>query len=307
MESVTLDDVTVNFTQEEWALLKPSQKNFYRAVMQETLWNLASVGQKWQYQIIEDEYKNLNRNLRCQVLQRFFEHKENRQLGEMFIKTPNHRVNKKTSRVKQRKRHMYKEVASSPSLFPKDIIINHEHRPSEYQESTERPHECKKCDKAFKWPCDLRNHERTHTGEKPYACVQCGKTFSCSTYYRRHEQIHTGEKPFICQQCGKSFRCSSFLEIHERIHTGEKPFVCKHCAKAFTCASTLRIHERNHNGEKPYVCELCGKAFREYGKMLRHGKTHNGDRHCPCEECGRVFRSYGYLQNHIRTHTRQKS
>lgn len=39
-----MDDVTVNFTQEEWALLKPSQKNFYRAVMQETLWNLASVG-----------------------------------------------------------------------------------------------------------------------------------------------------------------------------------------------------------------------------------------------------------------------
>nr|XP_013001982.1 zinc finger protein 44-like [Cavia porcellus] len=202
MESVTLDDVTVNFTQEEWALLKPSQKNFYRAVMQETLWNLASVGQKWQYQIIEDEYKNLNRNLRCQVLQRFFEHKENRQLGEMFIKTPNHRVNKKTSRVKQRKRHMYKEVASSPSLFPKDIIINHEHRPSEYQESTERPHECKKCDKAFKWPCDLRNHERTHTGEKPKACVQCGKTFSCSTYYRRHEQIHTGEKPLYVSNVG---------------------------------------------------------------------------------------------------------
>ena len=40
---MTYEDVRVNFSQEEWALLDPSQKSLYEDVMQETYSNLTAI------------------------------------------------------------------------------------------------------------------------------------------------------------------------------------------------------------------------------------------------------------------------
>ncbi|XP_013363854.1 PREDICTED: zinc finger protein 124-like isoform X6 [Chinchilla lanigera] len=46
MEAVTFEDVAVNFTMDEWALLNPSQKKLYRDVMGETFRNLTAIEMK---------------------------------------------------------------------------------------------------------------------------------------------------------------------------------------------------------------------------------------------------------------------
>ncbi|XP_026634024.1 zinc finger protein 431-like isoform X7 [Microtus ochrogaster] len=48
MDILTYDDVHIDFTRDEWALLNPSQKSLYKDVMLETYRNLTAVGYSWE-------------------------------------------------------------------------------------------------------------------------------------------------------------------------------------------------------------------------------------------------------------------
>ncbi|XP_065190010.1 zinc finger protein 626-like [Sycon ciliatum] len=136
-------------------------------------------------------------------------------------------------------------------------------------------HKCQKCPKQFKTACDLRRHDRVHTGERPFKCDVCSKYFSQSSYVKVHKRVHTGKRPYKCDTCEASFKQSSHLRDHERIHTGERHHKCDTCEASFKQSSHLRDHERIHTGERHHKCKVCGASFRQLSTLHAHERgTH---------------------------------
>ncbi|XP_024904718.1 zinc finger protein 350 [Pteropus alecto] len=335
-ESLTFDDVAVDFTWEEWQLLAPAQKDLYRDVMSENYSNLVSVGCQarkpdrlsrldqgeppW---TMADEVHSRSRSGIWKVDDHVLEHFQDGSMENNLEQW--HERNTFDNSVRQSKTHFllrqnHDIFGSHGESMKSELTLLNQRRKYETENCAELTGDGKSFLRAnselfqngvkfsetrrlIRTKSQLIKHQKPQKIEKPHVCSECGKAFMKKSWLTDHQIIHTGEKPHRCSVCGKAFSRKFMLTEHQRTHTGEKPYKCSECGKAFLKKSRLNIHQKTHTGEKPFICGDCGKGFIQKGNLIVHQRIHTGEKPYICTECGKGFIQKTCLIAHQRFHT----
>ncbi|XP_074055083.1 zinc finger protein 263 [Macrotis lagotis] len=314
--SVTFEDVAMYFSQEEWQLLGPIQKDLYKDVMQETYRNMISVAL---FLIPKPELITCLEKEEEPCVTNAKESKEipkdsNTEMTDSSIYPNEVKAVSENEKPKVEHHIPLKVQAPESTLTVSKKTDQKVVRRTELKEVHEKQRgEGKqqnlpvgKWKKFASWKKSLRKlmevHKKACTGEKPFKCQICGKSFKVSSDLIKHQRVHTEERPYKCQECDKRFRWSSDLNKHLMTHRGIKPHRCSWCGKSFSQNTNLLTHQRTHTGEKPFKCHECGKRFSQNSHLIKHQRTHTGEQPYTCSMCGRNFSRRSSLLRHQKLH-----
>ncbi|KAL6086640.1 hypothetical protein STEG23_027459, partial [Scotinomys teguina] len=328
MEPVTLEDVAVKFTLEEWALMNSSQKKLYSVVMKETYLNLIFIG-KTQEEKFGDDCKGLRRKMGTQVIEKecgytcdndcdknqdpdpeniinigmhpiVSAHESTLYVRNMIGHSSSHGYD--TVQITELSSQWRKPTATSfiHQKHWKDISHSQSLRVLELSPE-EKLCKCQQFNEACTSLCFDQLQERTQTGENLYE-----NDLTRDTYGQNGEVIHKEVKQFVGQLCEEAFSNSSDLVNHENSHIGKERANSRQSGKTLKYEKCFEKHKVPVTGEKPYACEHCGKDFSERSSCTRHVRVHTAEKLFACKDFRKTFSYHSHLKSHELIHTAEK-